>query len=207
MACSSVFLTNIETSCGSNVASIKKVYLGNFESLTVTEEYQEDGSGQPIVDDDGKKIIESISSITRKQGEREWVTADFKKNTSSMDSEMTKNDNGSFYYTNTINMVFAKQNVAKRLAVQALVSGECSAIVEDNNQNFWLVGYQNSVSATTTSATTGTAVGDSNQYTVAIAAVEGYLPIPIVIAGSGSTSTYEATKTAIEALLVPENDQ
>ena len=104
-------------------------------------------------------------------------------------------------------MVFAKQNVAKRLAVQALVSGECSAIVEDNNQNFWLVGYQNSVSATTTSATTGTAVGDSNQYTVAIAAVEGYLPIPIVIAGSGSTSTYEATKNAIEALLVPENDQ
>ena len=42
MACTT-FLTQITTSCGSNLPSIKKLYIGTFESANFTYTYQKDG--------------------------------------------------------------------------------------------------------------------------------------------------------------------
>lgn len=187
MACTS-FLQGFTTSCGSNLASIKKIWVGAFESATFTYNYQEapDGSTYPlvdadgyIIDQDGNKIIESVESAVLGGTSEAWVEFGFRKNSSEMTSELTRNDNGSYYFTNAANLVFAKQDQVKRLALQATASGECAMVILDSNGKYWLIGSENPVIASTLSATTGTAVGDSNQYSITLSADEAYMPIPL----------------------------
>ena len=178
MACTSKYLSSIATSCTSNLPSIKSLWIGQFDSASFTYTYLQEGS-QDIVDDDGNKIIEAVSGATLKQGSKPWVIFNFKKNTGELTSEMTLNDNGSHYYTNGVNLVFAKIDNGKRLSLEAVASGECTMIVLDSNNQYWLIGAENSVAMTTLTATTGVAVGDSNAYNVTISADEANMPILI----------------------------
>ena len=178
MACTPKYLTSITTSCGSNLPSIKSLWIGQFDSATFTYTYLQNGS-QNVTDDDGNPIVESVSGATLKQGSKPWVIFNFKKNTGELTSEMTVNDNGSHYYTNGVNLVFAKIDNGKRLSLEAVASGECTMIVLDSNNQYWLIGAENSVAMTTLSATTGVAVGDSNQYSLTISADEATMPILI----------------------------
>ena len=200
MACTT-HLQGFTTSCGSNLASIKKIYVGAFESATFTFNYQEaDNSTESapvyITDADGNRIIETVATAALKANEEAWVEFGFKKNTGSMTSELTVNDNGSVYYTNAANLVFAKQDKTKRLAIQATASGECAMVVLDSNGIYWLIGNDTAVTATSMSATTGTAVSDSNQYELTLGADEGYMPIPL----DATTAS-----TIIAALQTPAN--
>lgn len=178
MACTSKYLTSISTSCTSNLPSIKSLWIGAFESSTFTYTYLQNG-GQNITDDDGNPIIESVSGATLKEGSKPWVIFNFKKNTGELTSEMTVNDNGSHYFTNGVNLVFARIDNGKRLSLEAVASGECTMIVLDSNNQYWLIGAENSVAMTTLTATTGVAVSDSNQYSLTISADEAHMPILI----------------------------
>lgn len=179
MACTS-YLQGFNTSCGSNLSSIKKLWIGQFESATFTYNYQKDENEEYVLDFDGNKIIESVEAAALGATSDAWVEFQFRKNTGEMTSEMTKNDNGSFYFTNGANLVFAKQDKVKRLALQATASGDCTMIVLDSNGNYWLIGAEVAVTASTISATTGVAVGDANQYSITLSADEAYMPIPLV---------------------------
>ena len=178
MACTT-YLTGFSTSCGSNLPSIKKLYVGTFESSTFTYTYQQNSESQDVLDADGNKIIEAVSGATLKSGADKWVEFQFRKNSSSMDTEMTVNDNGSHYYTNSATCTFAKIENSKRLALQSVASGECSMIIVDSNNQTWLIGADNPVSLTTLSGSTGTAIGDSNQYSVTLSAEEPTMPLLI----------------------------
>ena len=178
MACTPKYLTSITTSCGSNLPSIKSLWIGQFDSATFTYTYLQNGS-QNVTDDDGNPIKESVSGATLKEGSKPWVIFNFKKNTGELTSEMTVNDNGSHYYTNGVNLVFAKIDNGKRLSIEAVASGECTMIVLDSNNQYWLIGAENPVSLTTLSGSTGTAIGDSNQYSVTLSADEATMPILI----------------------------
>ena len=178
MACTT-YLTGFSTSCGSNLPSIKKLYVGTFESGTFTYTYQQNSESQDVLDADGNKIIEAVSGATLKSGADKWVEFQFRKNSSSMDTEMTVNDNGSHYYTNSATCTFAKIENSKRLALQSVASGECTMIIVDSNNQTWLIGADNPVSLTTLSGSTGTAIGDSNQYSVTLSADEATMPLLI----------------------------
>ena len=178
MACTT-FLTQITTSCGSNLPSIKKLYIGTFESGNFTYTYQKNGENQDVLDADGNQIIESVSGATLNSGADKWVEFSFRKNTCSMNSEMTSNDNGSYYFTNGCDMIFSRIENSKRLSIESLAAGECTMIVVDNNNNTWIIGLESPVSLTTLSATTGTSISDNNQYTVTLSAIEAHMPILI----------------------------
>lgn len=178
MACTT-YLTGFSTSCGSNLPSIKKLYIGTFESGTFTYTYQKNGENQDVLDADGNQIIESVSGATLNSGADKWVEFQFRKNSSSMDTEMTVNDNGSHFYTNSATCTFAKIENSKRLSLESVASGECSMIIVDSNNQTWLIGAENPVSLTTLSASTGTAVGDNNQYSVTLSAQEAHMPVLI----------------------------
>ena len=178
MACTT-YLTGFSTSCGSNLPSIKKLYIGTFESGNFTYTYQKDGGNQDVLDADGNKIIEAVSGATLNSGADKWVEFGFRKNTCSMNTEMTVNDNQSHYFTNSCDMIFSKIENSKRLSIESLAAGECTMIVIDSNNNTWLIGAENPVSLTTLSATTGTAVGDNNQYSVTLSAQEAHMPVLI----------------------------
>ena len=178
MACTPKYLTSITTSCGSNLPSIKSLWIGQFDSASFTYTYLQEGS-QNILDDDGNPIIENVSGATLKQGSKPWVIFNFKKNTGELTSEMTVNDNGSHFYTNGVNLIFARIDNSKRLSLEAVSSGECTMIVLDSNNQYWLIGAENSVAMTTLTATTGVAISDSNQYSLTISAEEATMPILI----------------------------
>ena len=178
MACTT-YLTGFSTSCGSNLPSIKKLYIGTFESAKFTYTYQQNGESQDVLDADGNKIIEAVSGATLKSGADKWVEFQFRKNSSSMDTEMTVNENGSHFYTNSATCTFAKIENSKRLALQSVASGECSMIIVDSNNQTWLIGAENPVSLTTLTGSTGTAIGDSNQYSVTLSADEANMPLLI----------------------------
>ena len=178
MACTT-FLTQITTSCGSNLPSIKKLYIGTFESGNFTYTYQKNGENQDVLDADGNQIKEAVSGATLNSGADKWVEFSFRKNTCSMNTEMTTNDNGSFYFTNGCDMVFSRIENSKRLSIESLAAGECTMIVVDNNNNTWLIGSENPVSLSSLSATTGTSISDNNQYTVTLSAQEAHMPILI----------------------------
>ena len=179
MAVCTTYLTGFSTSCGSNLPSIKKLYIGTFESAKFTYTYQQNGQSQDVLDADGNKIIEAVSGATLNSGADKWVEFQFRKNSSSMDTEMTVNDNGSHFYTNSATCIFAKIENSKRLSLQSVASGECSMIIVDNNNQTWLIGSENPVSLTTLTGSTGTAIGDSNQYSVTLAADEANMPLLI----------------------------
>lgn len=194
MACTNtITLKAITTSCGSNVPSIKKLWVGKFGSATFTPNYV---AGE--TDDDGKQIIENVKIATLVSGANKWVEFEFKKNTATADTEMTVNDNGSYYYNNTVTLVFNKQTNDKRLAVQALASGDCSVIYLDGNNNYWLMGYDAEVSNTATTATTGTAATDNNQYTITLGENSGTMPLGMVAGSSSST-----VEDDIKSILMP----
>ena len=178
MACTT-YLTGFATSCGSNLPSIKKLYIGTFESSTFTYTYQQNSQSQDVLDADGNKIIEAVSGATLKSGADKWVEFQFRKNSSSMDTEMTVNDNGSHYYTNSATCTFARIDNSKRISLEAVGSGECTMLIVDSNNQTWLIGSENPVSLTTLTGSTGTAIGDSNQYSVTLSADEANMPILI----------------------------
>ena len=196
MACTPYQLSAITTACGSNVPSIKKIWVGAFGSADIKHSITSSTAGDYadvdllddgatptpalITDEDGKHIIVDIKSAALTAGADKWVEFSFRKNTCSAGSEMTVNDNGTYYWTNTLNMVFSKQDSAKRLAIQALASGDCSAIYQDGNGNYWMIGLDDPVNLSSASATTGTAVGDNNMYELAMSEEAAVMPIPLL---------------------------
>jgi hypothetical protein len=152
------------------------MWIGNFGSVNPTYTYV-----QGVTDADGNQVIESVTNLELDATDPEyWVEYSFRKNTCSASSEMTINDNGSHYYTNALNMVFAKQDTNKRLNVEAVASGDCSAIYLDGNNKMWLMNLDAEVTLTTATADTGTAVGDSNQYSLVLSQDAATMPIEIV---------------------------
>ena len=178
MACTT-FLTQITTSCGSNLPSIKKLYIGTFESGNFTYTYQKNGENQDVLDADGNQIIESVSGATLNSGADKWVEFSFRKNTCSMNTEMTVNDNQSHYFTNSCDMVFSRIENSKRLSLESVAAGECTMLIVDSNNQTWLIGSENPVSLSSLSGSTGTSISDNNQYTVTLSANEKSMPILI----------------------------
>lgn len=198
MACTPFQLTTINTSCGSNLPSIKRMWIGNFGSLsTVTYNYLTN-----VTDADGNQVVENVSNIaidTTAQAPQYWVEYNFRKNTCSAGSEMTVNDNGTHYFTNNVNMVFAKQDTPKRLNIEAIASGDVAVIYEDGNGKYWLMNPNDEVNLSTATAETGTAVGDANQYTLTLSQNSANMPFEIV--GNPSASTPVTPQDLIDALM------
>ena len=205
MACTPYQLSAITTACGSNVPSIKKIWVGAFGSEEIAHDLVsstatdyadvdllDDGATPTpalITDEDGKHIIVDIKSAALATGADKWVEFSFRKNTCSAGSEMTVNDNGTYYWTNTLNMLFSKQDSAKRLAIQALASGDCSAIYQDGNGNYWMIGLDDPVNLSSASATTGTSVSDNNQYELAMSEEAAVMPIPLLASAAETIIT------------------
>ena len=76
-------------------------------------------------------------------------------------------DNGTVFYTQTVNVMLHKLSSAKRLELQTVAKARVIVFVLDSNNNWWAVGYENGADLSTSTAATGTALGDANGYTLA----------------------------------------
>lgn len=156
-------LQGVAYDCNANLAGIKNVWLTYF-----------DGANVDITD----AVLSShtVSTVTLSSG-NEWYKYSFARNTSSLNSVLTKDDaNGTRYYTNTITLVFNKLTAQKHLEAQALAAEKLIALVEDNNGEVWLVGADAYISGVSEEVGTGASADDRNGYSVTIEGASAYLP-------------------------------
>ena len=173
MGCLSNFtLTGIKLDCNPVLAGIKRVYLGYNDQLTITPDTQTQTA--------------TIAAKSGVEGAKRYPY-DVVANTGGLTSTITKNEqNGTRYYTNTIAMQFTRLEADKHLEVQAMAAEALVAIVETNDGKYWVVGADSYLSATESTAQTGSSFDDLNGYTISLAARSAYLPFSIEKEGFAS---------------------
>ena len=155
MACSTI--SGITYSlCTNNLGGVRAIYLANREDVVSIAT----GTDSAITGT-------CITGITMASG-KTFQEFTVRKNTCSMTSTLNVSDNGSSYVSTELSIVLRRMDSAKRMAMNALILGECYAIVLDANNIAWLLGFDEAVTCTAGGAETGTAKGDSNQYTLTL---------------------------------------
>lgn len=198
-----ITITSIENVCGTNLGGISSVAIGNFgaysfeydyqiidtktateyQSLSETEKAKYEAEGDNYIqyakDIDGNKIKASIKSATVEQGANKMKFFNFKAQTANFNQSLNYSENGANFWTQTISLVFAKQDSAKRLSIMSLMQGECVAVVTDSNKHKFLVGLNYPLYMTEGTADSGTAFTDNNAYTISLSCSDLELALPI----------------------------
>lgn len=172
MACSQS-LTAILDNCENNVGGIIEAYICNFDDVT---SFSTEG-GTPSAEQN--KVMSftmaEVSSVAKK-----FLKYQFKRNTGSLTSTFTIDPaNGVNFCTNTLSLVFAKQETTKRLSINALALAGLRAVVKDANGKYWFLGANEPVYATAVGGETGTARTDGNKYTISLEDISAGLPLEV----------------------------
>lgn len=166
-------LAGITLDCTNSLGGIKTVYIANYGDV----------DGQPTVGADGM-----ITGITMSGGTK-FKPYQFRKQTGSMTSTLTVDETAGVNYVSTeLSLVFTKMETAKRVEMSALAIGQLAVIVEDSNNKYWYLGFDDYVSATAGGGNTGTAKGDGNNYT-------------LTLRDESDTYPYEISKDAVEDVI------
>lgn len=155
-------LQGVAFDCNSNLAGIRNVWLTYYDGASVSGAIN--------------YTAHTISAVTLDSG-TEWYKYSFARNTSSLNSTLTKDDaNGTRYYTNTLTLVFNKLEAQKHLEAMALAAEKLVALVEDNNGKVWFLGADAYVSGVSEEIGTGASADDRNGYNVTIEGTSAFLP-------------------------------
>lgn len=147
--CTSRTLAGISTDCEGSLGGIKTVWIALFQDNIYTMS--------------GETVSDLASGAT-------WYRYDFKPETSNFTSTLNKTDAGGSYVTTEISLVFSRMDAAKRVEMNALAIDDLAVIVADNNGKYHAFGRWLPVVSSAGTGETGTAYGDSNQYTVTLLA-------------------------------------
>lgn len=160
MACD--ISSGFQLGCRDNSGGIKSVYILSGSVTSITE---------------------TAGEITDVSGDGVFFQFDLTKNTG--DFSETPNpslENGTVFYTQTVNAAFHKLQTSVRNQVKVLAQNpDLKIVVETNNGSedyvgqFFYVGRFRGATLTGGSGTTGTAFGDANQYSLTF---EGLEPQP-----------------------------
>ena len=124
---------------------------------------------------DASEVVTAIAGATS----GDLFTYELPTQTGSFEETINFNrDNGTIFYTQTVNVMLHKLSAAKRLELQSVAQARVIVFVLDTNGNWWAVGYENGADLSTSTAGTGTALGDMNGFTLAFtheAAKRAYL--------------------------------
>lgn len=147
MACSQT-LAGIAFDCAASAGGVKAIWLANFVDVTLTTSNGE------------------VSAIAM-EGTAKFKKYAFRAETAYANSDYQSDPvAGSSYWQSDIYMQFTKKETAKRMEIAAIAVAGLVAIVEDNNGAKWVYGINRPVYTSGANATTGTALGDRNGYSV-----------------------------------------
>ena len=159
MNCTSYTLSGLNAGCKDSVGGVAKIWLADKSAVTWTiDSSTKTASGGPT---SGFKVYL------------------LRRGAASMTSTLTVNDNAGSYFTTEIAMNFLKMETSKRLEVMAMLMGQCTGVVKDNNGKYWAIGIEHPLEGSAGTGETGTAASDANQYTVTISVDEAELPYEI----------------------------
>jgi hypothetical protein len=167
MSCTPITLVGIGLDCGSNVGGLSALYIVDIQDVA-------------SVGIAGSEV----TGITMASG-KTFKSFKFRKGNASLTSAGTRSDeNGTLFYTTTIEAKFNKMETAKRTDLAAIAAGNTLVIAKDQNGLYWLVGYSalDTYVFGSASAASGAAMADANQYTLTLTSDTPELPMQVAVA-------------------------
>tara|TARA_R100001530_G_C4298907_1_gene149963 strand:- start:10 stop:537 length:528 start_codon:yes stop_codon:yes gene_type:complete len=155
MACA--LTTGRKLPCKTGFGGVKKVYFCDYGTL-----------GAVTVDADG-----TISAIA---GSEAWFEFDVKGNSSLETTVTSSRENGTTFYTQTLNLTLPYLENATQQELQLLAVSRPHLVVEDYLGNQFLCGLENGVECTGGTIVTGAASGDLYGFTMTFEGQEEKAP-------------------------------
>lgn len=118
-------------------------------------------------------VTQASGVVTAITDTSSWYKYNLVKNTASLTENITGSvENGSVLYAPELNIIINKLQANTRNEILLLAQNTLMAIVQDQNNKYWLLGVQNGIDLTTGSAATGVAGGDRNGYSLTFTGTE-----------------------------------
>lgn len=134
--------------CKSSVGGLKAVYFADFGTLgTVTE------------------VAGEITAIS---GTPDFFKFDIKGNSSLETAINSSRENGTTFYTQTLNLTLTTLDKATQEQIKLLASARPHVAIEDYNGNFFLVGLENGAEVNGGTIVSGAAMGDLSGFTLTL---------------------------------------
>ena len=171
MACS-LTLTGRSLPCRDALGGVKKVWMAAFA----------DGLWDAVA---SGEIPDAAAALTL----RDYVSP---KNSSSLTQTVNASvENGTVFYSQVLSLVLNKPVAADITEIQNLAKGRLAIVVQDNNDNYFVMGHIRGAELTGGTIASGTALGDLNGYTLEFTAEEA-IPAPF-LDSAGANLTFTAT--------------
>tara|TARA_R100001443_G_C3352798_1_gene177212 strand:- start:800 stop:1315 length:516 start_codon:yes stop_codon:yes gene_type:complete len=153
MACA--LTTGRKVPCKSAFGGIKTVYLADFP-VTAT--------------------VDADQTISAFSGSPTWFQFDLKGNSSLETTITSSRDNGTTFYTQTLNLTLTYLDNLTKNELQLIAVARPVVVVEDYYGNQFLCGYENGMEVTGGTIVTGAAAGDLSGFTLVMEGLEETAP-------------------------------
>jgi len=160
MACD-LTLTGRGVGCKDALGGIKRIYVTEWNP----DEFNWDAiASTGIVD--GLTVISPVTEVAFK-------TYDMTRGSGSLTQTITSDlVAGTVFFDQVCSVTFNKAAATDIAEISNLVKGRVSVLVQDNNDNWFIMGLKNGVEVSGGTAQTGTAAGDQNGFTLEFSAQE-----------------------------------
>ncbi len=168
MACS-LTITGRSLPCRDALGGVKKVWIGQFT----------DGIWGAV----GATTPGEIDDSTDALALEDFVSP---KNTSSLTQTVNSSvENGTVFYSQVLSLVCNKPVAADVVEIQNLAKGRLAVVVQDMNDNYFVIGHTRGAEMTGGTIASGTALGDLNGFTLEFTGEEA-IPAPFLDATSAA---------------------
>jgi hypothetical protein len=160
--------------CKSSVGGLKNIYFADYGTL----------GAETIVD----------GEITVLAGTPDWFKYEIKGNSSLESTINSSRENGTTFYTQTLNVTLPILDKATQEEIKLLAVSRPHVAIEDYNGNFFLVGLVNGAEVTGGTIVSGAAMGDLSGFTLTLEGQEtapAYFVLSTVITSAESATTID----------------
>ena len=159
MACD-LTLTGRGVGCKDALGGIKRIYVAEWA----------DGLWDPIVSGEVADVTVATTCYTY----------DMTRGSGSLTQTITSDlAAGTVFFDQVCSVTFNKAAATDIAEISNLVKGRMAVLVQDNNDNWFVVGHKNGVEVSGGTAQTGTAAGDQNGFTIEFSA-QDVAPAPFL---------------------------
>ena len=176
MACT--LNTGRKVPCKSAFGGIKTVFMANFGDITGL-----------VIDADTKEV-------TALTGSPVWYQYDVKGNSSLETTVTSSRENGTTFYTQTLNLTLTFLDAKTQAELQTVAVARPYVVVEDYYGNSFLCGFENGMELTGGTVVTGAAAGDLSGFTITMEGMEERAPYFLTTAVTSSSAQIDPTLTA-----------
>ena len=170
--------------CKSAFGGIKRVYFADFG-----------GIGSVTVDATTKE-----ATIVDASTPSVWFEYDVKGNSSLETSVTSSRENGSTFYTQTLNLTLTFLDAKTQSELQILAISRPNIVVEDYYGNSFLCGLENGMECTGGTVVSGASAGDLSGFTLTFEGMEEVAPFFLATAVTPSALQIDPTPVGVPAL-------